>query len=120
MLKRVLAGLVILASISETLPSAYAQGDLFSFETGDSLVEDCLSNSPELQSHCVGYIAAVADTLSASPIGDFHACIPGGRGVSEEQLKAIVLNWLRSRAGERRFTAAGLVAEALSEAFPCG
>lgn len=119
MSKWALAGMAIVALMSESLPDAYAQGTLSSFESGDALVEECLSNNPELQSHCLGYIAGVADALNGNRIGEFQACIPDGRGVSEVQLRVIVLNWLRSRAGLRHLTAAGLIAEALSEAFPC-
>ena len=117
MAKQFLGGVVAL--LLGVMPGAYAQGLSSSFQSGTALIEECLSDSPELQGRCIGYIAGVAGALGDERIGDARVCIPDGRRVSNDQLRVLVLAWLRGHSEERHLPAAGLIAEALSEVFVC-
>lgn len=67
--------------------------------------------------HCYGYIQAIADTFQAeNKINGYSACLPPAAQAA--QLVDIVMNYLRVNAGHRHYDAAGLVAHALSDAFP--
>jgi hypothetical protein len=63
----------------------------------------------------------IADALSSKqkPANNgFKPCIGGE--VTREQLRDVVVKWLRNEPAEdRRYAALGLVAAAWSEAFPC-
>jgi hypothetical protein len=66
---------------------------------------------------CLGYIVAVADTLdAANRINGFTARI--ANAVTQGQLKQIAMKYLQEHPEQLHLGAAGLVAAALSEAFP--
>jgi hypothetical protein len=86
--------------------------------TGNELYAQCTDVTPPYNIFlCYGYIAGVADAMEGSPINLFSACIP--IDVTVPQLHDIVVRSLYEHAGERHVAAKGLVAEALSKAFPC-
>lgn len=67
---------------------------------------------------CLGYVSGVADVMSGrNAINGVQACIP--RGTSRNQLKDVVVDWLRRHPEHRHHNAGGLVAAALAEAYPC-
>jgi hypothetical protein len=66
---------------------------------------------------CIGYVDAIADVMAANAINGFSACIP--LTVRNPQLLDVVNQYLRANPAERHRAAAGLVAAALSAAFPC-
>lgn len=47
-----------------------------------------------------------------------RACVPK-KGVNIGQLADVVVQWLQTNPQARHYAAAGLVAEAVSKAFPC-
>lgn len=68
---------------------------------------------------CRGYVIGVADTFDCS------RAVIGVRwesrtSISQEELVTIVIRWLNAHPGQLHFQADGLIAAALSEAFPCG
>ena len=67
---------------------------------------------------CHSYVAGVADVLlGGDTIAGWRACYT--EGVSYEQFAAVVKRWLEDHPESWHFNASGLVAKALSNAFPC-
>jgi hypothetical protein len=74
---------------------------------------------------CSGYVAGVADAMlqndlmakNSEGVGGWHACFRTHPTVG--QLANVVKQWLQSHPEKRDNGAAGLVAEALQQAFPC-
>lgn len=84
------------------------------FENGNGLLQDCTKQDTL---YCLGYNSAVADSLDSNSVNGYAACIP--TSVSLGQIKDIVVQYLRSNPAVRHFAAVGLVADAISRAFPC-
>lgn len=92
--------------------SAHAQ------ESGNTLLYDCSQLEGSFgRSFCAGYVTAIADTLMANDINGFRACFP--EGVTNGQIRDVVTTFLRRNPELRHYGAAGLVSEALENAFPC-
>jgi Rap1a immunity proteins len=88
------------------------------FKTGNDLYNDCGNERSAAWVGCYGYIQAIADVFQAeNKISGYIACLPPT--VQAGQLIDIIVNYLRVNAARRHFDAAGLVAHALSDAFPC-
>jgi hypothetical protein len=88
-----------------------------SIQSGEKLLAKCISDSITEKAFCGGYIIGIADALTSNSINGFTACLPNGtkaREVVNESVK-----WLALHADVRKFDAEGLIASALSEAFPC-
>ena len=85
---------------------------------GNDLLEWCSGGKDEYRLACLGYVTGVAGVMAS---GSTHrgrsACFP--EGVDRGQLTDVVALWLKQHSGERHYYAAGVVAEAFSEAFPC-
>jgi hypothetical protein len=86
------------------------------FENGNQLLQYC-TNQDTTSFFCLGYTSAVADALDGNRVNGYDACIP--LSVNVGQIKDIVVQYLRLNPAERHLAAAGLVADAISKAFPC-
>jgi hypothetical protein len=86
-----------------------------SFRNGNVLLQECSSSQDVM--FCLGYIEAVNDALDGNRVNGYEACVPNV--VTAGQLKDIVVQYLRQNAAERHLLAVGLVADAISKAFPC-
>jgi hypothetical protein len=86
------------------------------FVTGKMLFEMCFGGPTDLRT-CYGYIEGVADAMATSPVDGHRACIP--LPVTNVQVKEIVVQYLERNGADRQFGAAGLVAKALQQSFPC-
>jgi hypothetical protein len=85
------------------------------FLNGSDLLEKC---NTQLDIVCIGYINAVAYAMNdGNAVNGFKACIP--LGVTAQQIKDVAVQYLTKNPAIRNYAAAGLVAAALSEAFPC-
>lgn len=94
-----------------------AAAQALELETGESLLGRCKSGS-EGALTCLGYVSGVADAMAAgNSINLATACFVGK--VNAGQLQDAVVAWLERNADKRHFAAAGLVAAALAETFPC-
>lgn len=91
------------------------------FDSGTELLALCEDpdGSGFAEMYCLGYITAVADVLERNDINGLRACIPD-QGVAVEDLAEAVKAYLRRHPERGHYGAAGLVADALGEAFPCG
>ena len=105
-----------LCMMSAAVPTRVFAGA--NFETGNGLLALCDANDNYGMAMCRGYIIGISDALNGNPVDEWKACIPVG-GVIASQTQDIVIKWLRANPEKRHFAAPGLVAYALSQAFPC-
>ncbi len=111
--------LLVAAAITAALTGRPASADFSAtgIETGNGLLAKCAGSYP-LPMVCSWYVAAIADVMAnRNAINGYRACIPNG--VVTSQLRDITVQYLRTNAATRHLLAAGLVAEALQQAFPC-
>jgi hypothetical protein len=87
---------------------------------GNGLYSDCEKGNLK----CYGYIFGLIDALDLSelltdkpPLPKAKTCMPAE--VTGQQLRDVVLEFLRDNPAKRHLAAAVLVAKALSDAFPC-
>jgi hypothetical protein len=86
------------------------------FRDGNDLLRDC--TSPSQLNYCGGYITAIASVMGGgNGVNGFAACIPSG--IEAGQIKDIVIGFLQRHPERRHVGAAGLVAHAIADAFPC-
>ncbi len=76
-----------------------AGGEYGVFKSGNELLSDCTETSRELNyMHCLGYIAAAADTHDVWVTwGDLHRKICTPLEVPQEQLRRVVVKYLEER-----------------------
>ena len=102
------------------------------FYDGKMLLQDCQGGDDQQETQnfaglsqwgtCVGYIAAVVDTMSnasltAGSVNTQQLCV--SEHVQLSQLKDIVLRWLNDHPEKSQSAASLLVFQALKEKFPC-
>jgi hypothetical protein len=97
-------------------------GGRANFRDGNELYSDCTSSNYQDRVLCYGYVMAIADASGGGPravgsVFGFRQC--GLDRVSAEQMTDIVVRYLVAHPERRDFGAAGLVADALSKAWPC-
>ena len=68
--------------------------------------------------YCLGYVTALADVLERNAVNGLRACIPDV-DVETGWLEVVVMAYLRRHPDRGGYGAAGLVADALGEAYPC-
>lgn len=91
--------------------------------TGDRLITQCADGTSTGDGLCLGYILGVVDAMQAAQasggtlVFGWNTCPPSD--VKAEQLRAIVVHFLDDHPETRASSATGLVAKALSDAFPC-
>jgi Rap1a immunity proteins len=117
---------LILAAIVTTsvlLPPEGLRAQIASIN-GNQLYTDCIAPNTEGPAFqglragtCLGYVTAIMDVLSVSPVNGFKACVPPNADMN--QIVDVVKFFIRDHAEKRHLVAAGLVAEALATAFPC-
>ncbi|MCZ6772119.1 MAG: Rap1a/Tai family immunity protein [Proteobacteria bacterium] len=92
----------------------------------DQLMSQCEASKDTLKgatdrTYCAGYIAGIIDMNAILP--ELHLpkifCIPGKKGVSNDQFRLIFLKWAREHPAELHYSARASVLVALSETFPC-
>ena len=91
--------------------------------TSAGLLENCTydaraSGQAELEFHlglCIGFIKGVTNAWAEQRGGEF--CPPDD--LDNEELRAVVVNWLRSHPEALDASAVGSVISATTEAFPC-
>ena len=102
---------------------APAQDGSTHFQNGNKLYADCTSNNPYNQAYCLGYVAGVTDlAVNLSDAAELDArppkiCIP--LGVTQGQVKDVVIDYLRRDPQHRHVTAVVQVELALAVAWPC-
>jgi hypothetical protein len=84
------------------------------FYSGNALWNECSGDNAFQSGLCMGFVAGISDAMSLAAI---KACFPPG--VTVGQTADVVKRFLGQHPERRHEAAAGLVAQALSEAFPC-
>ena len=104
-------------AIAMTCLPASAQ-ELRAFYTGNDLRSRCSDTSPYQAGLCMGFVTGIADAMGiAAILGGRRACIP--LAATEGQALDVVKRFLEQHPAEPQEEAVSLVAQALSEAFPC-
>lgn len=86
---------------------------------GNRLYEMCNQERAGFDSGlCHGYIAAITDVMAQHTIHGWSACGNGAKPTNQ-QLFDIVVVFLARNPQSRHYGAEGLVAKAISDAFPC-
>jgi hypothetical protein len=111
-MKRLFAASAVVAAVMAA--SAGAPAD---YRDGGRLYADCLPEEADWTLFCQAYIAAIADAARYDPVNGDKVCVPADVKLGE--LVDIVSRSLEAHPENRHFGAAGLVAQALGEAFPC-
>ena len=92
--------------------------ELRAFYTGNDLRSRCSDTSPYQAGLCMGFVTGIADAMGiAAFLGGRRACIP--LAATEGQALDVVKRFLEQHPAEPQEEAVSLVAQALSEAFPC-
>jgi hypothetical protein len=104
-----LAGLAIIANLFEPAVAEKISG----FVGGNELFESCKSDNVGVQNICRGYIVGVVDAFDAQRI----ICTP--ENVSADQVRDIVVKWLRDHPENRHLQAATLVKAAIPDSWSC-
>jgi hypothetical protein len=118
MIRLFAAGAVVAAVMAASAGARAA--DVVNFLTGDRLYQQCSApKGDRAYGDCEGYVFAITDALvdGGNEIDGYRACIP--YGVLEEQAIDVAQRFLAAHPESRHRGAAGLVAQALAEAFPC-
>ena len=89
-----------------------------SWTDGNDLHKWCSDQASVHQAACIIYSTAIADVMVTGPVSGWRACFPEA-GTQRQQFGDIVSRWLERHPEKRHLSAEGLVAQALSEAFPC-
>ena len=107
--KLIATGLLIL------VPTICQAEPVRAYMSGNDLFDTCsvASDRTFLQGTCDGYIVGAIDAMQDSKT----TCVPAG--VVIKQLRDVVVQYLQAHPEERQYTAAGIIREAISEAFPC-
>jgi len=90
-----------------------------SFQDGNEVLAQCDANVSDV---CIGYVEGIADAISLArsrgqTIGGWTARIP--LPVTAGQMRDVAKDYLRRHPGMRQLGAAGLIAAALQETYPC-
>ena len=94
-------------------------------ETGNNLLEVCVAGVANKSSEaffafgaCIGYISAIRQaSRCGSGVNGFNSSVP--LAVQAGQSSQIVVKWLNAHPEKLHLGAAGLVAAALEDTFPC-
>ena len=85
---------------------------------GNDLLKQCTATIGALVQFCFGYIDAITDSLLENRrLGATDICVP--TGLDDTQLRDIVAKFLKENYRLRPLAAPALVAQALTEAYPC-
>lgn len=105
------------ALLAFAAPGVASDANLYS---GEQLFQDCTSTHPSHLPNiaCGGYAVGISDVLAGgNTVNGFKACPPAS--VTRGQVIKVVTAYLQQHPDGRHFAAAGLVANALADAFPC-
>lgn len=114
--KRVGMAWVGLAGITAAFTAHLAEA---SFLDGNDLYARCAAPMGDVSlSFCNGYVAGISDALyEGNSVNGYKACIPSGPTVG--QMADVVRQFLAANPASRHKASEGLVAHAISDAFPC-
>jgi hypothetical protein len=86
--------------------------------TGNQLLTLCVEQNGFSQGICYGYAMGIADYYLSSQVPE-HLRICISSEVTRKQIADVTIAYLKSHPEKRHYIAAGIVWEALHNAFPC-
>lgn len=114
---------ILAASLGLCLPAgelaAAERSGVFMFETGATLLAKCENKAPEYALACTAYVVGVVDGIKK----DIYLgrtpdnCWPDRLGA--EQVRGIVVKYLKTYKDQRSFPASLVVSVALNDAYAC-
>ena len=89
------------------------------FRSGNELLRNCESQSPNEVFFCNGYVLAVHDaSQDFTPEGyGPYICLPVN--VTVEQVKRVIVKFLNDNPSSLHYSASSLASTALQKSFPC-
>jgi hypothetical protein len=110
---------ILLASLATEAKAGLA------FVDGNQLYSDCTSSDYFFRGGCLRYVLGIYDAAETeaiwigghSTILGWHWCAPDG--ITAGQIVDVVVRHLRDNPQDRHLDAPGLIAKALSQAWPC-
>jgi hypothetical protein len=108
MIRAALIGLMLLGATTA------AQAQRVSKVDGNRLMAICATKD---LGECDAYLGGVADAIEAQGRAKAEACIP--TAVTGQQLRDVVLKYLRDNPQSRQMHGGALTIKAFSAAFPC-
>jgi hypothetical protein len=94
---------------------AWADG----IQTGEQLLANCQSNTPQETARCRDYVSGAVDAIYSTQSETFVCTFIPPDGFSEEKAVAVLLDYLKAHLDERKMSGAYNVRAALMEAYPC-
>jgi hypothetical protein len=115
-MKTLIASLLLVLGCAS---SGLAADNYESIESGNTLLAKCVGPA-ETQLVCAGYTAGIYDMVNlletTNAVPKLH-CFPSG--VTRLQIHDAVVHYLQDHPDQRHAGAAGLVRDALQDAWPC-
>jgi Rap1a immunity proteins len=108
-------GLIVGTLMTICLASCAARAN--DYVDGRQLLGMCSAPPGPQRVWCMGYVTGVAGAMGINPINGYSACIP--RDATVADLVAIVVRLVPSYPSIGGYGAAGLVAHAFADVFPC-
>lgn len=90
------------------------------FKNAEELYDLCVApNDVRANSFCVGYVAAIGDVLGTGDgnISGWRACLPSS--ATQGEVAKAAVKWLKDHRGNGAVGASDVIAQALSQAYPC-
>ena len=112
-MNRLLSAAFVVAGLLYGTPAESA-----AVKDGNALLQQCTATVGAFMEFCFGYIDAIADSLLEDRrLGVLDVCVPAE--LDDVKLRDVVVKFLKENYGLRQLGAPELVAQALSEAYPC-
>ena len=111
---------ILLVLASAALRNGWAADKYESIESGNTLLTKCVGPA-ETELVCAGYTSAIYDMINLLETTNVTAklhCFPSG--VTRLQIRDVIVRYLQNHPEQRHRGAAGLIRDALQEAWPCG
>jgi hypothetical protein len=115
---------LLVGAIAIQCTSALAAGSPFGgFFSGNQVYDTCTGGNPATDTACMSYIAGVMDELvtfdevMSKSIDPTMACVP--TGVTVEQIKDLVVKFMRDNPKVRNNRASSIVSEVILTNYPC-
>jgi hypothetical protein len=108
-----------LATILVMSHQSWSQQTFTGFADGNALLASCTGDE-SAQRFCAGYVAGVEEVLiGGNAVNGFRGCFPADVGPISRHVIDVVIAYLRNHPQLQHLPAAGLVAAAVTYAYPC-
>ena len=111
---------VVVAALAPLAGPATADHRKHSFQFADALFHDCQSDVPALRGMCLGYLAAIADSVESQQIAGTaprRVCDPAA--VSLEDYRRVLISFLQANPHHMKKPSSEAVATAFAVSWPC-